>query len=221
MTVAVTHSFVSAIPDAAAGPGFVRPSNWNANHSIRADGPSVLGVTTTGGGQTVTEITPITAGHILQYTGGSINWGAVTLADNSVTFAKMQDIATDSLIGRDTAGTGDPESITLNATLSFTGTGAIQRAALTGDVTASAGSNATTIAANAVSDTKLRDSGALSVIGRSANSSGDPADISAVAASGAVLRESGSALGFGTIRSEERRVGKECRSRWAAYHERR
>jgi len=45
----------------------------------------------------------------------------------------------------------------------------------------------------------LRNSAALSVIGRSANSSGDPADISAVAASAAVLRESGSTLGFGTV----------------------
>jgi Repeat of unknown function (DUF5907) len=71
---------------------------------------------------------------------------------------------------------------------------------LTGDVTGTGpGATATTIANNAVSNAKLRDSGALSVIGRSANSSGDPADISAVAASGSVLRESGSALGFGTI----------------------
>ena len=71
--------------------------------------------------------------------------------------------------------------------------------ALTGDVTTSAGSLATSIANNAVTNTDIRDSGALSVIGRSANSSGDPADISATAASGAVLRESGSVLGFGTI----------------------
>jgi hypothetical protein len=52
---------------------------------------------------------------------------------------------------------------------------------------------------DAVTDTKIRNSGALSVIGRSANSSGDPADISASAASGAVLRESGSTIGFGTV----------------------
>lgn len=52
---------------------------------------------------------------------------------------------------------------------------------------------------NAVTNTKLRDSAALSVIGRNANSSGDPADIAATAASGAVLRESGSTIGFGTI----------------------
>lgn len=71
---------------------------------------------------------------------------------------------------------------------------------LTGDVTGTGpGATATTISNDAVTDAKLRNSGALSVIGRSANSSGDPADISASAASGAVLRESGSALGFGTI----------------------
>lgn len=67
-----------------------------------------------------------------------------------------------------------------------------------GDVT-SVGDGAQTIANNAVGNTKIRDSGALSVIGRSANSTGDPADISASAASDAVLRESGSTLGFGTI----------------------
>ena len=71
--------------------------------------------------------------------------GGSTLLDNSVTFAKMQDIPTDTLIGRDTAGTGDPESITLNTTLSMTGAQALQRAALTGDATASAGSNAVTL----------------------------------------------------------------------------
>lgn len=52
---------------------------------------------------------------------------------------------------------------------------------------------------DSISNAKLRNSGALSVIGRSANSTGDPADISATAASDAVLRESGSTLGFGTV----------------------
>lgn len=72
---------------------------------------------------------------------------------------------------------------------------------LTGDVTAGPGSGtqAATIANDAVTDAKLRESGALSVIGRSANSTGNPADISATPASAAVLRESGSVLGFGTI----------------------
>ena len=33
-----------------------------------------------------------------------------------------------------------------------------------------------------------------------------------------VLDTTGSAAAFGGIRSEERRVGKECRSRWSPYH---
>ena len=71
---------------------------------------------------------------------------------------------------------------------------------LTGDVTAGpgSGSQVATIAANAVTDTKLRDSAALSVIGRSANSTGDPADIAA-GTDGHVLRRSGTALGFGQV----------------------
>lgn len=50
-----------------------------------------------------------------------------------------------------------------------------------------------------VTDAKLRDSAALSVIGRSANSTGDPADIATTASSNAVLRESGGVLGFGQV----------------------
>ncbi len=54
------------------------------------------------------------------------------------------------------------------------------------------------IAVGAVGDAELRDSAALSVIGRSANSSGDVADIAA-ANDGEVLRRSGTALGFGKV----------------------
>lgn len=80
-----------------------------------------------------------------------------TVIDGSITFAKLQDIATDSLIGRDTAGSGDPETITLGASLSMTGAQVLQRAALTGDVTASANSNTTAIAANAVLTAMIAD----------------------------------------------------------------
>jgi hypothetical protein len=45
----------------------------------------------------------------------------------------------------------------------------------------------------------LVDGSALSVLGRSANSTGVRADIAATPASGAVLRESGNAVGFGTV----------------------
>jgi hypothetical protein len=49
-----------------------------------------------------------------------------------------------------------------------------------------------------VTNAKLRQSSALSVIGRSANSSGAPADIAA-SSDGAVLRRSGTSIGFGTV----------------------
>ncbi len=51
---------------------------------------------------------------------------------------------------------------------------------------------------DSVTDAKLRNSTALTVIGRSANSTGDPADIAA-GSDGDVLRRSGTALGFGAI----------------------
>lgn len=73
--------------------------------------------------------------------------GSTDVSDGSVAFGDMANIATDSLIGRDTASSGVPESITLNATLSMDGSLHLQRAALTGDVTAPAGSNTTTVAA--------------------------------------------------------------------------
>lgn len=59
-----------------------------------------------------------------------------------------------------------------------------------------------TIAPDIVTNAMLRNSGALTVIGRSANSTGDPADIAASAGSGAVLRESGNVLGFGTVATD-------------------
>jgi len=64
---------------------------------------------------------------------------------------------------------------------------------------ATAGQARANIVTNSVGNTQLRQGGALSLIGRSANSAGNVADIAATAASGAVLRESGSTIGFGTI----------------------
>ena len=64
-----------------------------------------------------------------------------------------------------------------------------------------AGANSTltiNVLANGISNVKLRDSAAVSVIGRSANSSGDPADIAA-GANGNILRRAADVLGFGQI----------------------
>lgn len=136
--------------------------------------------------------------------------GTTTIATAAVTLAKMADLATDRLIGRDTALTGVPEALTVGGGIEFTGAGGIQRSALTGDVTASAGSGTTAIAAGAIIDadvnasaaiafSKLENGSALSVVARSANSAGAVASLAASAASGQVLRESGSTIGWGTI----------------------
>lgn len=67
-----------------------------------------------------------------------------------------------------------------------------------GDITVS-GSGATwTIDNSVVTDAKLRNSAGLSVIGRSANSTGAVADITA-GTDGHILRRSGTTLGFGSI----------------------
>lgn len=71
---------------------------------------------------------------------------------------------------------------------------------LTGDVTGSGTSSiATTIGANKVLDSMLRQSAALSVIGRASNSTGDVADISATAGGNTVLLESSSALSWAKV----------------------
>lgn len=118
-----------------------------------------------------------------------------TIPNNTVTFAKMQDISTQHFIGRHTSGSGDPEQIGLDGGLEFQGAN-IRRSALTGDVTASAGSNTTTIANGAVTYAKMQDVSAASrLIGRgSASGSGDPEEItlgSGLTMTGTTLSASG------------------------------
>lgn len=106
-------------------------------------------------------------------TTGWVADGAVVVANDSITFAKMQNITSDRLIGRDTASSGDPEEISVGGGLEFTGSGGIQRSALTGDVTASAGSGSTTIANDAVTYAKIQDVTATSrLLGRITSGSG-------------------------------------------------
>ncbi len=74
-----------------------------------------------------------------------------------------------------------------------------QTITLSGDLSGSgATSISATIANNAVSDAKIRQSAGLSLLGRSANSTGNIADITA-ANDGEILRRSGTSIGFGTI----------------------
>lgn len=78
----------------------------------------------------------------LTVSGGGSVW---TIDAGAVTLAKMADIATDRLIGRDTAGTGLPEAITVGGGVEFSGSGGIRRSALSGDVSAAAGSSTVSV----------------------------------------------------------------------------
>ena len=162
-------------------------------------------------------------------TGSGTGSFAATIASGAVTFAKMQAVSANILLGNDATGTAIEEitctaagraliddadataqrttlglgtlatqSGTFSGTSSGTNTGD-QTITLTGDVTGSGtGSFAATIAANAVSNAKFRQSAGLSVVGRSANTTGDVADITA-ATDKQVLRRSGTSIGFGSV----------------------
>lgn len=69
---------------------------------------------------------------------------------------------------------------------------------LSGDLTMDA-DGVTAIGANKVTDAMIRQSDALSLIGRSANSTGNVADISAVAGSGCAYREVSNTIGCGEL----------------------
>jgi hypothetical protein len=148
--------------------------------------------TPSGGGGSITAIANVGAAGTGVYdglTGTTANLRKLNAASSKITVVLNSqqidfDVAPANLI--------DGVSLEVNA-------GVIRRAAITGDVAIAAGANTSVIGANKVVDTMIRQSGALAVVGRSANSTGNVADISASAASGAVLRESGSALGFGTL----------------------
>lgn len=122
--------------------------------------------------------------------------GALTIGNAKISYAKIQNVAASRVVGNPTGSPAAPSEISLGATLAFSGT-ALQTAAITGDVTASANSFATTIGTAAVSYAKFQNVAALSVVGRSANTSGVAADITGT--DGQVLRVSGTALGFGSV----------------------
>lgn len=70
------------------------------------------------------DVTGTVDGGSLSLSAGSV--GTTQLADDAVTFAKMQNIDSDRLLGRDTAGTGDVEQLTVGGGLQFSGTGGIE-----------------------------------------------------------------------------------------------
>lgn len=124
--------------------------------------------------------------------------GALTIAAAAITYAKIQNVAASRLLGNPTGAPAAPSEITLGATLAFS-VAALQTVAHTGDVTTAANSFATTIAANAVDNTKFRQGVARSVVGVTGNATANVADIQGTADQVLVVNGAGTALAFGTV----------------------
>lgn len=105
--------------------------------------------------------------------------GAIWTIDSGViTLAKMANINTDRLIGRDTAASGVPEEISIGGGIEFTGSLGIQTSAFTGDVTKAAGGTTLTISNDAVSYAKLQNVSATArFIGRITAGAGDAEEL--------------------------------------------
>ena len=108
-------------------------------------------------------------GGSLSLAAGSV--GTTQLAANAVTFAKLQQIGTDKLIGRDTAGTGDAVEIGVAGGLEFSGSNTVQ------------------IASRGVTEAKLFEVTTKKLLGRNATTNGDVQQITV--GSGLALSDAG------------------------------
>jgi hypothetical protein len=151
--------------------------------SQAAAGSPNLTLPTTTGTFAVSATTPITLNAAT---------GVLTVSDAAIAFAKFQDLAALSVFGRSVNSAGVGGNITCGA-----GSNGVIRES--GSTIGCGAIAAAAIPSAAITYAKIQNLGALSVMGRSANSAGVGADISATAASDTVLRESGSTLGFGTL----------------------
>jgi len=158
--------------------------------------------------QTVLERLTSAIGPRIAFTDGSVEWQAGfenTLNKNFVITSggssvfRITPTGDVQINGTVTAGAIDAASATANALTTA------RTIAATGDITWSVSFNgasnvtaAATIPTNSISNTKIRQSAGLSLVGRAGNTLGDVADITA-ASDHQVLRRSGTAIGFGAV----------------------
>lgn len=126
------------------------------------------------------DIASTTDGHVLRQSGTAIGFGTVAtagIADDAVTYAKIQNVTNNRVLGRVTAGSGDVQELGPGTSMAFLNTGFVVRAALTGDVTAAQDSNATTIANDVVTNAKLANMAATTLKGNNLGVAADPVDL--------------------------------------------
>ena len=113
---------------------------------------TVNGATSVAGSNTGDQLITLTG----DVTGTGTGSFAATIANNAVTtskinnaavtYAKIQNVANARLLGNNSGGAAALSEIALDSSLAFSGASTLQRAALTGDISAPSGSNATTLA---------------------------------------------------------------------------
>lgn len=146
------------------------------DHSGNISGANLSGTNT--GDQTITLTGDVTGSGTGSFA-STIAASAVTTAkisNSAVTYAKIQNESASTLLGNSTGSSAAPAEITLGSTLQFS-SGALQTIAHTGDVTTSANSFATTIAAGAVSNAKLANMGNNTIKGNNSGSTAAPSDL--------------------------------------------
>jgi hypothetical protein len=109
----------------------------------------------------------------------------------AIALSKLATQAANTVVANATAGTAVPTAVAVGTNV------VVGRVA--GNIVAATLVDAQVSATAAIAISKLANAAALTVAGNATNGSAAHTDIAATAASGAVLRESGSTIGFGTV----------------------
>jgi len=227
VAVIVTHSKVATLPDEPGAE--VNKLEWNDNHVVTGLGTLATQDGTFSGTSSGTNTGDQTLTLTGDVTGTGASSFAATIANSAVTLAKMENRATQTFIGRNTAGAGAPEELsaaTAKTILSLNNVtnDAQTKAAIVPNTAPSAGqilagnaggtayapvtvgtdatlssAGALTIANNAVTDAKFRQGVARSVVGVTGNATANTADIQGATDTVLRVNGAGTAVAFGAI----------------------
>lgn len=144
LAINLASQVTGVLPIANGGIGLSTPGT--PGQSIRYNSGGLFEAYTPSAGLNA-PASPADNGKVAVANAGNLSYSLLNtahLASNAaITLSQLASLSADRLVGADAAGV--PVELTVSGGLEFTGSNGIQRSALTGDVTASAGSGATSI----------------------------------------------------------------------------